>query len=126
MDRDIDLEIGSLGRISFKAGEYCYAGSAMNGIENRISRHMRRNKTIRWHIDRLTVVAEKMEAHVSDGEEPVPECIIAETASDLGAIRCVKGFGSSDCRCPTHLFRIDPEEKEKLITLLDLNPFSDI
>ena len=122
----MDLEIGSLGRIFFQAGEYCYAGSAMNCIENRISRHMRRNKTIRWHIDRLTVVAERMEAYVSDGEEPVPECIIAETASDLGAVRYVKGFGSSDCRCTTHLFCINLEEKEKLITLLDLRPFRNL
>jgi Uri superfamily endonuclease len=65
-----------------------------------------------------------MEAYVSEGEKPIPECIIAETATNLGAIPCVRGFGSSDCKCHTHLFQISPEEKRKMISVLDLTPFS--
>src|SRR3974390_3854318 len=37
-------------------GHYLYCGSAQGpgGLRARLSRHMRRGKTVRWHIDRLT------------------------------------------------------------------------
>src|SRR5690606_27361384 len=41
------------------AGQYIYAGSAHGpgGIDARLRRHFRREKTLHWHVDRLTTVA---------------------------------------------------------------------
>ncbi len=117
---DMELEIGYLGHIMFKAGEYCYVGSAMNGLEQRIRRHISRNKTIRWHIDRLTIISHSIESYVSEGEGMVPECVIADTAKELGLLPAVKGFGSSDCDCYSHLFSVGSGEKEVLISTLGL------
>jgi Uri superfamily endonuclease len=42
--------------IILPAGRYLYCGSAKGpgGLKARLSRHMRRGKSVRWHIDRLT------------------------------------------------------------------------
>lgn len=117
---DTELEIGSLGPITFKAGEYCYVGSAMNGLEQRIRRHISRKKTMRWHIDRLTVEAHSIKAYISEGEDIVPECTIADTAKRIGLLPIVKGFGSSDCVCYTHLFLVRLGERDALISTLGL------
>ncbi|HKM13483.1 MAG TPA: GIY-YIG nuclease family protein [Candidatus Methanomethylophilaceae archaeon] len=120
MSSDIELNVGSLGSIAFKAGEYCYVGSAMNGLEHRIKRHISREKTIRWHIDRLTINADSIKAYISEGENIVPECTIADTAKKIGLLPFVKGFGSSDCVCYTHLFSVMPGKREALISTLGL------
>lgn len=117
---DMELDVGSLGPIAFKAGEYCYVGSAMNGLEQRISRHISRKKTIRWHIDRLTINAASIKAYISEGKNIVPECTIADTAKEIGLSPFVKGFGSSDCVCYTHLFSVRPGERDALISTLGL------
>ncbi len=116
----MELEIGSLGPIVFKTGEYCYVGSAMNGLEQRIRRHISSNKKIRWHIDRLTIRAHSIRSYVSEGENFVPECTIADTAKEIGLLPAVKGFGSSDCECYTHLFLVESGEREILISALGL------
>ena len=48
-----EISIGKLGRLLFKKGVYLYVGSAMNGLEQRIQRHLRTEKKIHWHIDYL-------------------------------------------------------------------------
>ncbi|AIC15166.1 GIY-YIG nuclease family protein [Nitrososphaera viennensis] len=45
---------GSLGRLHFEKGVYAYVGSALNGLEPRISRHLsKRKENMHWHIDYL-------------------------------------------------------------------------
>jgi len=119
-DRRVDA--GSLGAIEINAGEYCYVGSAMNGLRRRIERHLSPEKTIRWHIDRLTVTADAKEAFVSLA--PIPECELAEMAEREGCIPVFKGFGCSDCRCDTHLFATDGRSKQRLLDSSDTVPFS--
>ena len=111
---DLETKVGSLGTLLFPAGLYCYAGSAMGGLDQRVSRHLRREKTVRWHVDRLTIAAECAEAWVSY-PDPVPECELARMAADSGMEPFAGGFGCSDCRCPTHLFRADPDSLARLI-----------
>ena len=43
-------------RIALPAGRYLYCGSAKGpgGLKARLSRHMRRGKSVRWHVDQLT------------------------------------------------------------------------
>lgn len=123
LPEDLTVDTGSLGEVFYEAGEYCYTGSAMNGLEQRLSRHMSPEKKIRWHIDRLTVKAVYMVAYVSEGKGCVPECSMADTAMKIGLIPYVKGFGSSDCGCPAHLFRVLPGKREVLVSALGLSPF---
>ena len=61
---DTELEVGALGTLRFSAGEYCYVGSAMGGLDQRVSRHLSREKKVRWHIDRLTMAADSVDAYV--------------------------------------------------------------
>ncbi|MDR3074469.1 MAG: DUF123 domain-containing protein, partial [Candidatus Methanoplasma sp.] len=52
---EMKINVGALGILHFREGRYCYVGSAMNGLDQRIARHTSKQKTVRWHIDYLTV-----------------------------------------------------------------------
>lgn len=115
LPEDMRLSIGSRGMVFLRAGEYCYVGSAMNGLEQRIRRHLAHEKKIRWHIDNLTMVASDMEAYGSEYPGSVAECAIAEVAVSMGFVPSVKGFGSSDCGCLSHLLSVPEGGKMKLV-----------
>lgn len=85
-------------------GWYAYAGSAYGpgGLRARLRRHFRRDKTLHWHVDHLTAVADRLFAvSVTGGSE----CAIAARLAATGRFRHgPAGFGSSDCpACPSHL-----------------------
>ena len=94
------LAVGRLGVFDFPAGHYVYTGSAKRNLEARIARHLRREKTLRWHVDYL----------LSAPGVSVTEVVRADTAecalnqATPGAIP-VPGFGASDCKhgCGSHL-----------------------
>lgn len=95
--------MGRLGRFSFPRGYYVYLGSALSGLKPRISRHLRRPKVLRWHVDYLATMADIVEVWWRTGPER-RECQWAALAADArGASLPVSGFGSSDCRCLSHL-----------------------
>jgi len=102
---DIVENIGKLGKIKFRKGRYVYIGSAMNSIEKRVERHLKRKKKVFWHIDRLLsnnrVEVERVYIKESDTKE---ECAIASIISKQGY--AIKGFGSSDCKCISHLYKV--------------------
>ncbi|MFA7604651.1 MAG: GIY-YIG nuclease family protein [Novosphingobium sp.] len=87
-------------------GVYVYAGSAHGpgGIGARLRHHFRREKLPHWHVDRLTTVADEIEAFAIEGGR---ECeIVARLGHLVGMRHQIAGFGSSDCRtCPSHLLR---------------------
>ena len=96
-----DIPFGELCNYRFKAGYYAYVGSALNGLQQRIERHLRKEKRIHWHIDYLLQYAEILGViYAETGSRQ--ECRIA--AELRGLLVAVPGFGSSDCRCLTHLF----------------------
>jgi Uri superfamily endonuclease len=98
---EFSLNVGELGKVDFKGGYYAYIGSALGGLEGRVGRHLREEKKIRWHIDHLLIHARAVDVVVARSEER-KECKVAEElAKDLPS---VKGFGSSDCACHSHLF----------------------
>ena len=43
------ITIGKLGTLPFSYGYYAYVGSAFNGVEARITRHLRKEKTVLAH-----------------------------------------------------------------------------
>ncbi len=103
--KDFDVRVGGLGSINFERGLYVYVGSAQNNLEKRVLRHRTREKKLRWHIDYLTA-SENVKV-IAAYAYPLPkkyECIIARKLSEI-CLRSIKGFGTSDCRCVSHLFR---------------------
>jgi len=48
------------GRARFRQGVYFYVGTAQRNLSARLGRHSRKEKTLRWHIDYLSVRAEML------------------------------------------------------------------
>ena len=96
------IDVGALGEIDFEPGYYAYVGSALGGMEGRIGRHLKRGKRMRWHIDYLREEADVEEIWYMPGERR-EECRIAEIFRRMG-FDFIPNFGSSDCRCRSHLF----------------------
>jgi len=103
LDEPRSINVGKLGRVCFPAGVYLYFGSALNGLNGRIQRHLRREKKVHWHIDRLTSLTSIEEVWwIDDGRNW--ECGWADETSRLSRrVWSVAGFGSSDCGCSSHL-----------------------
>ena len=103
--KDSKIEIGALGAKYFVKGSYVYVGSAQNNIEKRAARHSSKNKRMRWHIDYLLGHPEvKLEKVLYKNADKDQECTTARLLSECG--EPVKNFGSSDCNCNSHLFRL--------------------
>ena len=92
--------VGQLGEFDFPAGHYRYTGSAQRAFEARIARHLRQEKTLRWHIDYLLAASGAHIVHVKRSRRP--ECDLNQATR--GQV-LVAGFGASDCRagCGAHL-----------------------
>nr|WP_321525060.1 GIY-YIG nuclease family protein [uncultured Cohaesibacter sp.] len=86
-------------------GLYCYAGSAHGpgGLRARLARHLAKEKSIRWHVDQLTIRASSL--HVWAWLEGT-ECDLADQMQQSNGFHVpLPGFGSSDCtHCSSHLF----------------------
>ena len=98
-----EIRIGKLGTFVFPKGFYVYTGSAQNGLEKRINRHLSSNKKFHWHIDYLLSYAKVIKVLRYIGRKD--ECKLNNvTGQGSGATPVVKKFGSSDCNCVTHLY----------------------
>ena len=110
VERMVAVEVGALGRHVFAPGRYIYVGSAMNGLEARVRRHMNTSlgapKAVHWHIDYLLKEPEvRVEAVFTRSSKERIECAIAAVVSRRG--QPIKDFGCSDCRCESHLFKVE-------------------
>jgi len=115
------IKIGGLGVRKFKAGYYLYTGSAMGcgstSLDGRISRHLRKEKSLRWHIDYL--LAERdiiIKSIVMIESEKRLECKVNSMLRNELDAEIIPKFGSSDCkgRCGSHLIyagKSDPTNK---------------
>ena len=120
----VETEAGALGHISLPAGDYCYVGSAMGGLDQRVSRHLSFEKNKRWHIDNLTIICRDMHALEHEGTS-ISECDLGRIVAEAGGEPAVDGFGCSDCNCQTHLFRVDWERAERVLKDRGLVVFTD-
>ncbi len=102
LDESRVIHTGSIGALDFEAGFYVYVGSAKKNLTQRISRHLRKKKQLRWHIDYLIAESSKTTAFPVRTHKDL-ECDLAEDISNIAG-RVVRGFGCSDCSCPSHLF----------------------
>ncbi len=126
MSKDFESVVGQLGRMSFRKGNYIYIGSAKGCLESRLRRHLMENKKTYWHIDYLLnnkqakilqiwAIQKSIECETTDVFNKEPICEIVK-----------KGFGSSDCKCLTHLFCIKNKDKaEKILEKIDFSRIID-
>ena len=105
VDENVDVNVGALGKLTFEKGLYAYVGSAQANLEQRIKRHLRKEKRLFWHIDYLLndSVARIVKVLYKQANR-IEECELAEVIGERG--EPVDGFGCSDCSCKSHLFRI--------------------
>ena len=99
-------QIGRLGTLDLQPGFYIYVGSAFGpgGLKARIAHHCKKSFRPHWHIDYLGPFLELSEIWYT--YDPVQRehqwaQIIENTR---GTSVPLAGFGSSDCRCISHLF----------------------
>lgn len=102
--KPLKIKVGKLGDLEITPGFYVYIGSAFGtgGLKARVGRHLRQHKKCRWHIDYLRKHLKIVDVWYWVSEEK-QECQLAgEFTEKSGEIHC-SGFGSSDCKCRTHL-----------------------
>ena len=96
-----DIQVGRRYKLAFEKAFYGYVGSALGGLEHRLSRHLSAQKKPHWHIDYLlnsALVRVIVYAETDlKNECPIPQALSQKLPS-------VPRFGCSDCHCPSHLF----------------------
>ena len=111
--KDMEIDVGGLGRFHFSKGIYAYIGSAMGravNLENRIKRHRKLAKekkgNRKWHIDYFTTAPGVELTGIIRITGKGIECRIAGLMKKGGGKLVAQGFGSSDCKCKTHFFMV--------------------
>ena len=104
------IQVGALGEIDFPEGRYIYVGSALNSLIPRLERHQFTSTGIHhvthWHIDYLLRESDVDLAsiYIIESDEHL-ECCIACKVAEHG--EPVQRFGCSDCKCASHLFKVE-------------------
>jgi Uri superfamily endonuclease len=124
LERASNIQAGKRG-FHLESGCYGYVGSALSGLEKRVGRHLSATKKLHWHIDYLLNVAAITDV-ICGATEERKECALAAIISRR--LPAVDGFGSSDCRCASHLFYGEDRDGLKKIVLnafkeLGLDPY---
>jgi Uri superfamily endonuclease len=117
---DSIISIGKEGEECFNKGYYIYVGSALNGLNQRIQRHLRKQKKIHWHIDYLLKYAVVIDVFYKESKVR-DECNIAKKLD--GQLFSIPSFGCSDCRCKSHLFYGSFEEVMSAVEKLQMNSY---
>ena len=111
-EKPFNVKIGKVGQAQIRNALYLYTGSALGrggaSLEKRVSRHYRKDKRTRWHVDYLTVRAEITIKNVVCLESPRRfECKISQLIiSELDAKPILLHAGSTDCNCDGHLLTL--------------------
>ena len=117
------ITTGSLKAIYFPRGYYAYVGSAMGGFKSRLNRHLKSDKKPHWHIDYLLEKASISEIVLYETKDRA-ECPIAQALSCQ--FDSIPGFGSSDCKCHSHLFFATDKMKSTIMATLNSLPIKEI
>lgn len=102
-DKPFKKAIGSLGQRDFKKGYYVYVGSAMQALEKRIKRHLRKTKKTRWHLDFISPLCMKVDrVYPIRRNDRVEEAMARKLMTVCDDY--VPGFGASDSGLDSHFF----------------------
>lgn len=101
------VDINKFSGITFPKGYYYYVGSAQKNFRSRIERHLRKTKTIHWHIDHLTanpLLTIKNLYVIPNAKRSLEWQIANDLLKIFDCEIIVKGFGNSDTnKTVTHL-----------------------
>lgn len=100
-------------RVLFPQGYYCYVGSALNNLHKRIERHKSKNKKKHWHIDYFLEKAKIIDVKTITTNKRL-ECWLSNRIKKLKSQTVMKKFGSTDCRCETHLHYVQKNPIKEL------------
>jgi Uri superfamily endonuclease len=118
------LQVGRLGWLTVTPGYYIYTGSAFGpgGLRARLARHLSKPDTLYWHIDYLRTRTLPEEIWVTAVAEKLEHAWASALRSIPGAHQPLRGFGASDCRCPSHLvyLPVKPEIRALMNTQISL------
>ena len=97
------IKIAKLPETYFSPGCYFYVGRAKRGLKKRLERHLRKDKKLFWHIDYLLRKAEVLDVWIKLNS--FNECRIVSQIRKFLKTSGIpqKKFGSSDCRCSSHV-----------------------
>lgn len=117
LERDETILINKKGH-DFRRGYYVYVGSGVNNLEKRIERHKSLQKKKFWHVDYFLEYAKILNVKTIVSHER-RECEVSRKVKQLADDEPMKGFGSSDCSCNTHLyyFKTNPVVNERFMKL---------
>lgn len=121
LPRRSKISVGALGAHFFPRGVYVYVGSAMKGIEDRVRRHKSSAKKMKWHIDYFLEKADILSTVAIPCETKQVECEVVRTllrSEDARAL--LRGFGSSDCACESHLLYFGDLDAEWVLETISL------
>ncbi len=112
-----EISVSYAGRnVVLEPGVYAYIGSALRSLRNRVGRHVHSGAArIHWHIDRVTTAKAFKPLAVAACDSTMrglEECIAGHLWT-LG-LRGPRGFGSSDTKSPTHLYRLPDDLADSL------------
>ncbi len=110
------ITVGRLKVLHFPDGYYAYVGSALGGFKSRLNRHLKGSKKFHWHIDYLLQKASINNIIICETKDRL-ECTMAQALSCQ--FDSIPGFGSSDCKCRSHLFFAAGEMKQEIMTIFN-------
>ncbi|MCG8401132.1 MAG: GIY-YIG nuclease family protein [Firmicutes bacterium] len=104
--KSVSLQIGKLGLMTVQPGNYVYIGSAFGpgGVRGRLNHHLTGGTKPHWHIDYLRQAADVIQVWYVYCSTRYEHKWAEIFGSYPGASVPMPGFGSSDCKCSTHLF----------------------
>jgi Uri superfamily endonuclease len=120
LPKETTVMVGKQGLVHFQKGWYVYVGSALNGLTQRIQRHLRKDKKIHWHIDYLLPYTEIVDILYNDNSRR-DECTISRLLEKK--FTGIPGFGCSDCTCKSHLFYGIPKEIRTVVMTLKMKVY---
>jgi Uri superfamily endonuclease len=100
------IQIGKLGLFALGAGYYAYVGSAFGsgGLAGRLRHHQKVAPRPHWHIDYLRQAANLDAVWMQESGTRREHEWAGILERMPGVSIPIARFGSSDCRCPAHLF----------------------
>lgn len=103
---DKPVNIGKIGTLFLKSGFYVYIGSAFGpgGLKARLKHHFNHSSRPHWHLDYLSPILSVCEIWYSYDQTRREHQWAKIHLQTRGVTLPLPGFGSSDCRCPSHFF----------------------
>ena len=125
-----NINVGKLGVLEICKGFYLYIGSAFGpgGLSARIKHHSRIAKKPHWHIDYLRLFTNLNNVWLTYDSQHREHQWAQLLKDSPGGFVPLKGFGSSDCNCESHLFfyKLKPSLKNFQMLIRKFYPKHDI